>query len=78
MKKPLDKRRHLWYTLCMETRRNGESDHDWGQRLGWEDVYVPDWQLFRYYSPEFRNAYTTARNKMNLMIDEICQSRCFQ
>lgn len=63
-------------TICDYPRNPGESDYDWGYRVGFADVIVQ--YYWRYYSADFCRGYRDGRNAIEALVQDVCEERYFQ
>jgi len=56
-------------------RKSGESDHDWGRRVGFADILIKHW-ILRRYSEEFQKGYRQGRDEIEGLCESATQSRC--
>ncbi len=61
-------------------RRRGESDYDWGYRVGYTAVtlWINESDLCRHYPADFRHGYTAGRAEIDRICEEVSESRYFQ
>jgi len=57
------------------SRQPGESDYDWGYRLGFDDVIVQ--YYWRYYSTDWCRGYRQGRNDIEFLAESVTESRYF-
>lgn len=60
----------------MIQQRKGESDYDYGRRVGFDDYILLWWQL-QQYPPEFQRGYAEGKAEIDRLIDNAAQSRAF-
>ncbi len=54
----------------------GESDYDFGYRVGFADCII-QWDSLRCYTIEFQRGYNKGKAKIDEMVDDAAQARCF-
>lgn len=54
-------------------RHKGETDYNYGYRVGFDDHFLEWWQL-KSYTPEFRNGYRRGKDQIDFLADEAAQS----
>lgn len=57
-------------------RLKGEGDRAYGYRVGFADIFLK-WYELNHYSVEFRAGYREGKDKIDQLVDDAAQARCF-